>query len=69
LVSSDKNERFFDGALKNNSFLEYPVLDTYREVFKNDVFNLDIQIPEVNQETDKTTVIIPTLNEETTSKT
>ncbi|MGD6934062.1 MAG: glycosyltransferase family 2 protein [Candidatus Bathyarchaeia archaeon] len=68
MVSSDKNERFFDGALKNNSFLEYPVLDTYREVFKNDVFNLDIQIPEVNQETDKTTVIIPTLNEENNIK-
>lgn len=71
MVSSEKNERFLDEEkVKADNFLEYPPYGTYeKEAFKNGVFDINFQPSETDQlTTEKTTVIIPTLNEESNIK-
>jgi glycosyltransferase involved in cell wall biosynthesis len=69
LDDSGKNDRFLDEEVKADNFMEYPALGTYeKEAFGNGVFNLDINPQIADQIMEKTTVIIPTLNEENNIK-
>ena len=74
MVNADKNERFEDEEKIGNSsiFKSLPALETVKKPdFVNDVFNLDNVIMNVDaDQLDglKTTVIIPTLNEENNIK-
>ncbi len=71
LGSSEKNERFLDEELKADTFLEYSQLGTYQKpVFENGVFDINIQTQTDLEQlvNEKTTVIIPTLNEENNIK-
>lgn len=70
MVNSDKNENFIDEELKIKSFLETPQLGgtLKNEELRYGLFNLNLQPSEIEQATEKTTVIIPTLNEENNIK-
>lgn len=71
MVSADKNERFIDEEkVKLCDFLEcHPQLETLqKDPFKADVFDIDTQVPHVDELADLTTIIIPTLNEESNIK-
>jgi len=60
LVSSDKNENFIDEELKIKSYLETPQLGgaLKSEELRYGLFNLNLQPSEIEQATEKTTVII-----------
>lgn len=63
-----KNDRFFYEETKADNFM-YPALGAYeRQDLGNGVFNLDLNTETSEQITEKTTVIIPTLNEENNIK-
>ncbi|XHH09180.1 MAG: glycosyltransferase family 2 protein [Candidatus Bathyarchaeia archaeon] len=69
MAGSNKNERFFDDNVKTESFLEYPVLgSSKKQLLSDDFFSLNILNSDADIENTNTTIIIPTLNEETNIK-
>jgi glycosyltransferase involved in cell wall biosynthesis len=71
LVDSDKNGHFFEDEMKADALIDYSQLGAYpKENLKQGAFNINLQscLPDLELATQKTTVIIPTLNEATNIK-